>query len=199
VILQSAGIGPTRPLPSVPAKATAAGENARDVRKVKFKLGDKRAALMDIAKLFGWITERRENKIVNEFQWFCGALSAQIASSCALRSGRHAGTLADDGVSSELFPGLLIERCCPAQTVVLLELTEGPLHLRAQDAIKRSFIKSPIAKFDLCPANAVFPEGVASQRPIRSLGGRRFSCRVHRVACVGRIIQSGAADTQSQY
>ena len=43
------------------------GENARDVRKVKFKLGDKRAALMDIAKLFGWIVERRENKIVNEF------------------------------------------------------------------------------------------------------------------------------------
>jgi phage terminase small subunit len=43
------------------------GERARDVRKVKFKLGDKRAALMDIAKLFGWITERRENKIVDEF------------------------------------------------------------------------------------------------------------------------------------
>ena len=43
------------------------GENARDVRKVKFKLGDKRAALMDIAKLFSWIVERRENKIVNEF------------------------------------------------------------------------------------------------------------------------------------
>ena len=44
------------------------GENARDVRKVKFKLGDKRAALMDIAKLFGWIVERRENKIVDEFE-----------------------------------------------------------------------------------------------------------------------------------
>ena len=29
------------------------GENAREVRKVKFKLGDKRAALMDVAKLFG--------------------------------------------------------------------------------------------------------------------------------------------------
>ena len=43
------------------------GENAREVRKVKFKLGDKRAALMDIAKLFGWIIEKRENKIVNEF------------------------------------------------------------------------------------------------------------------------------------
>src|SRR5271163_4745321 len=43
------------------------GENARDVRKVKFKLGDKRAALMDIAKLFGWIVEKRENKIVDEF------------------------------------------------------------------------------------------------------------------------------------
>jgi hypothetical protein len=37
------------------------------VRKVKFKLADKRAALMDIAKLFGWITERRDNKIVDEF------------------------------------------------------------------------------------------------------------------------------------
>jgi len=43
------------------------GKDARDVRKVKFKLGDKRAALMDIAKLFGWIVERRENKIVDEF------------------------------------------------------------------------------------------------------------------------------------
>jgi hypothetical protein len=43
------------------------GENAREVRKVKFKLGDKRAALMDVAKLFGWIIERRENKIVDEF------------------------------------------------------------------------------------------------------------------------------------
>jgi phage terminase small subunit len=43
------------------------GENPRDVRKVKFKLGDKRAALMDIAKLFGWIIERRDNKIVDEF------------------------------------------------------------------------------------------------------------------------------------
>ncbi len=43
------------------------GEAAREVRKVKFKLGDKRAALMDIAKLFGWIIERRENKIVDEF------------------------------------------------------------------------------------------------------------------------------------
>jgi hypothetical protein len=44
------------------------GENARDVRNVRFTLGDKRAALMDIAKLFGWITERRENKVVDEFE-----------------------------------------------------------------------------------------------------------------------------------
>jgi phage terminase small subunit len=43
------------------------GETAREVRKVKFKLADKRASLMDIAKLFGWITERRENKVVDEF------------------------------------------------------------------------------------------------------------------------------------
>ena len=35
---------------------------------VRFTLGDKRAALMDIAKLFGWITERRENKVVDEFE-----------------------------------------------------------------------------------------------------------------------------------
>ena len=44
------------------------GEDAREVRKVQFKLGDKRAALMDIAKLFGWIVERRENRVVDEFE-----------------------------------------------------------------------------------------------------------------------------------
>jgi hypothetical protein len=43
------------------------GKGAREVRKVKFKLADKRAALMDIAKLFGWIVEKRENKVVDEF------------------------------------------------------------------------------------------------------------------------------------
>jgi len=35
--------------------------------QVRFTLGDKRAALMDVAKLFGWIVEKRENKIVDEF------------------------------------------------------------------------------------------------------------------------------------
>jgi phage terminase small subunit len=35
---------------------------------VKFSLGDKRAALMDIAKLFGWIIDKRETKIVDEFE-----------------------------------------------------------------------------------------------------------------------------------
>jgi len=101
------------------------------------------------------------------------------------------------GITGERFPGLRIERCCPAQTAVLLELTEGPLRLGTQDAIKRPFVESLIAKFDLRPANVVFPEGVASHRTVRSLGGRRDVCRVHRIACVGRIIQSGAADTQS--
>jgi phage terminase small subunit len=44
------------------------GNGRRDVRKVRFKLGDKRAALMDIAKLFGWFIERHENKVVDEFE-----------------------------------------------------------------------------------------------------------------------------------
>ena len=87
-----------------------------------------------------------------------GALSAQIASSRALSSGRHAGSLGDAGITGERIPGLRIERCCPAQTVVLLELTEGPLRLGTQDAIKRPFVESPIAKFDLRPANVIFPE-----------------------------------------
>ena len=39
-----------------------------DAGKIRFRLGDKRGALMDIAKLFGWIVERRENKIVDEFE-----------------------------------------------------------------------------------------------------------------------------------
>ena len=34
---------------------------------VKFSLGDKRGALMDIAKLFGWIVDKRETKVVDEF------------------------------------------------------------------------------------------------------------------------------------
>src|SRR5271155_5547322 len=38
-----------------------------DSGSIKFSLGDKRGALMDIAKLFGWIVEKRENKIVDEF------------------------------------------------------------------------------------------------------------------------------------
>jgi phage terminase small subunit len=34
---------------------------------IKFSLGDKRGALMDIAKLFGWIIDKRETKVVDEF------------------------------------------------------------------------------------------------------------------------------------
>jgi hypothetical protein len=51
----------------VDVQLTPVGHNGgpREIRA--FKLGDKRAALMDIAKLFGWIVERRENKIVDEF------------------------------------------------------------------------------------------------------------------------------------
>jgi phage terminase small subunit len=37
------------------------GEDARDVRRVKFKLADKRAALVDIGKHFGMFTERHEH------------------------------------------------------------------------------------------------------------------------------------------
>ena len=39
-----------------------------DAGNIRFTLGDKRAALMDIAKLFGWIIEKRETKIVDEFE-----------------------------------------------------------------------------------------------------------------------------------
>lgn len=37
------------------------GEDARDVRKVKFKLYDKRAALVDLGKHLGMFTERHEH------------------------------------------------------------------------------------------------------------------------------------------
>lgn len=37
------------------------GKDARDVRKVKFKLADKRAALVDIGKHLGMFVERTEN------------------------------------------------------------------------------------------------------------------------------------------
>lgn len=52
----------------------------RTVKKAKFKLADKRAALMDIAKLFGWIIERREQKNVSEFEKMTDEeLDAEIA------------------------------------------------------------------------------------------------------------------------
>ncbi len=36
------------------------GEDARDVKRVKFKLVDKRQALMDLAKLCGFVTDKHE-------------------------------------------------------------------------------------------------------------------------------------------
>lgn len=41
------------------------GEDARDVRRVKFKLADKRAALVDIGKHLGMFIERTENVNIN--------------------------------------------------------------------------------------------------------------------------------------
>ncbi|MCW0014896.1 terminase small subunit [Rhizobium sp. BT-226] len=37
------------------------GDDARDVRRVKFKLHDKKGALVDLAKMLGFITERHEH------------------------------------------------------------------------------------------------------------------------------------------
>ena len=39
------------------------GEDARDVRRIKFKLADKRAALESIAKIAGFVVDRKEVKI----------------------------------------------------------------------------------------------------------------------------------------
>jgi phage terminase small subunit len=55
------------------------GENTRDVRKVKFKLADKRAALVDLGKHLGMFTEKHSHevggegggpvKIIHEYSW----------------------------------------------------------------------------------------------------------------------------------
>jgi phage terminase small subunit len=37
------------------------GKSARDVRRVKFKLADKRASLVDLAKLLGMMPDRHEH------------------------------------------------------------------------------------------------------------------------------------------
>jgi len=44
------------------------GKEARQIKKVKFKLGDKGAALMNIARLFGWIIEKQERKVVDDLE-----------------------------------------------------------------------------------------------------------------------------------
>lgn len=39
------------------------GKDGREVTRVKFKLHDKRAALMDLARMFGWIVEKSETTL----------------------------------------------------------------------------------------------------------------------------------------
>jgi len=43
------------------------GEDAREVKRVKFKLADKRAALVDLGRHLGMFINRNEHKIVDEF------------------------------------------------------------------------------------------------------------------------------------
>ena len=43
------------------------GQEQREVKKVKFKLSDKRAALMDIAKLLGFSVDRQEMRVTSHF------------------------------------------------------------------------------------------------------------------------------------
>ena len=45
------------------------GKEAREVRKVKFKLADKGTAIMNIARLFGWIIEKQERKVIDDLDW----------------------------------------------------------------------------------------------------------------------------------
>ena len=44
------------------------GEDARDVRRIRFKLADKRAALMDLARLNGHIVERRDVRLIKAME-----------------------------------------------------------------------------------------------------------------------------------
>ena len=68
----------------------------RELAKIAFadidpraaKISDKTAALMDIAKLFGWIVERREQKNVDEFEKMTDEeLDAEIARMAAEQAG----------------------------------------------------------------------------------------------------------------
>ena len=44
------------------------GENSREVRRVKFRLADKRAALMDLAKLCGYVVDRRDVRVIRSIR-----------------------------------------------------------------------------------------------------------------------------------
>lgn len=64
------------------------GENARDVKRVKFRLVDKRAALVDIGRHLGMFTERKEVRFPDgvpvamltkeEFRDMAGAIVAEV-------------------------------------------------------------------------------------------------------------------------
>jgi phage terminase small subunit len=73
------------------------GENARDVRRVKFKLADKRAALVDIGKHLGMFKERVElsgdedNPVKIESDAQFGAIAGALESLARAKKGGSGG------------------------------------------------------------------------------------------------------------
>lgn len=72
------------------------GEDARDVRRVKFKLHDKKGALVDLAKLLGFQIDKHEHSGPNG-----GPIQTEEVSAREIIAGRIAGIVARSGTGGD--------------------------------------------------------------------------------------------------
>src|SRR6516225_8026758 len=112
-----------------------------------------------------------------------------LSSSAARTLGRHARFPADTCVADQHVRGSLVERRCPLEPIVLLELQERPLCLRSCDAVERSTVEPNGMKLHLRPPDIVFRK----TRGIH-LVMRRCGSRVLKIISVGNQVQSSATD-----
>ena len=103
--------------------------------------------------------------------------------------GRHTRYPADTCVADQHVRGPLVERRCPLEPIVLLELQERPLCLRSCDAVERSIVEPNGMKLHLRPPDIVFRK-TRGIHPVM----RRCGSRVLKIISVGNQVQSSATD-----
>src|SRR6516162_108766 len=112
-----------------------------------------------------------------------------LSSSAARTLGRHTRYPADTCVADQHVRGPLVERRCPLEPIVLLELQERPLCRRTRDAVEGAIVEPNVVKLHLCPPDIIFRE-TRGIHPVM----RRCGSRIRKIISVGNQDQSSATD-----